>query len=319
MIKLIIKRKTMLNEAILNDIKEKNKDSFLNSAIYYLIKNSPDALKKSIAQISSPEELISVITRAKAEYDNHIANKSSKDEIGISWKDAMSLARTVSNAVSGDARNIEKSKSNKELNKRKQQNMSNDFSFDPNEQISPNFKLREFRSTDSRYKEGEEDKLPPKEFLPRIKLLAKNLEVIRAEFNRPVRIISGYRSPYKNKKVDGAKDSQHMQGRAADIMIKGVSSLDVFLGVVRLVKAGKIQIGGIGLYPKFVHIDVRPTGKIAVWKDDSLSDEYLKQYVINSKILKKQRNPRNSMIATLDTLTNKVDNNTGEASESGVA
>ena len=292
MIKLIIERKTLLNEVKLEDVLTRLDSKKLKKAFG---DKSESEIKKLLNQVTSDIEgkhkgallnwLISLMGP-----NNHIADKSS-------------------NVVFGDTRNLGNS----------EPNMSNDFSFDPNEPLSDSFKLGEFISKDSRYNEGEKDKLPPKEFLRRIRFLAKNLERIRAEFNSPVRIISGYRSPYKNKKVGGAKNSQHMQGRAADIMVEGVSSLDVFLAVVRLVKAGKIQIGGVGLYPKFVHIDVRPTGRISIWKDKSLDDRYLKAYAVNSEILRKKRNPKNSMIVTLDTLTNKVNDNTGEASESGVA
>jgi uncharacterized protein YcbK (DUF882 family) len=44
------------------------------------------------------------------------------------------------------------------------------------------------------------------------------LEALRHETgDRPLRIISGYRSPATNRAVGGAPHSQHMYGRAADV------------------------------------------------------------------------------------------------------
>ena len=91
--------------AIPSDIEEKYKGVLANWMISYLIKNKPELMdypdifnpeftnsaeiffqikeqnlqrlltKKSIAQIASPEELISVVAQAKPEYDKHIADK----------------------------------------------------------------------------------------------------------------------------------------------------------------------------------------------------------------------------------------------------
>ena len=41
------------------------------------------------------------------------------------------------------------------------------------------------------------------------------LEFLRLKFG-PIRVISGYRSPENNRKVEGAKHSQHMEFRAID-------------------------------------------------------------------------------------------------------
>jgi hypothetical protein len=69
-------------------------------------------------------------------------------------------------------------------------------------------------------------------------------------------IISGYRSPTHNKKVRGAKKSQHMLGKAVDFVIQGQ-------GMTRAQQAQIIELGskhggiGIGVYNTSCHIDVR--------------------------------------------------------------
>lgn len=78
-----------------------------------------------------------------------------------------------------------------------------------------------------------------------------------------VQIISGYRSEATNrllrKNSKGvAKKSYHMQGRAIDFRLDGVS-----LKRVRDI-ARELKFGGVGYYPKsqFVHID---TGPVRYW------------------------------------------------------
>lgn len=52
--------------------------------------------------------------------------------------------------------------------------------------------------------------------------LAENiLDPARERLGRPIYVNSGYRSPETNLAVNGAKNSQHMRGEAADIYCKG--------------------------------------------------------------------------------------------------
>lgn len=80
---------------------------------------------------------------------------------------------------------------------------------------------------------------------------------------KPLEIISGYRSPATNdmlrRQSDGvAKKSLHMEGKAVDIRISGVSTRDLQKAALAMHR------GGVGYYPKsgFVHID---TGRIRSW------------------------------------------------------
>lgn len=62
---------------------------------------------------------------------------------------------------------------------------------------------------------------------------------------------SAYRTPEYNKRIGGAKNSQHIHGRATDTVCRGASPLEVAM------TAEAWGMGGIGLYPTFTHIDTR--------------------------------------------------------------
>jgi uncharacterized protein YcbK (DUF882 family) len=77
------------------------------------------------------------------------------------------------------------------------------------------------------------------------------LERIRALTGNPLVITSGYRSPTTNRAVGGAKLSQHLYGRAADIPAGRAT-------VAQAAAAGAVGIGERDGWA--VHVDVRPGG-----------------------------------------------------------
>lgn len=88
--------------------------------------------------------------------------------------------------------------------------------------------------------------------------LVEYVQRIRDHFGKPVTITSPYRCEVHNRRVGGATKSYHMQGKAADIVVQGVSSREVAK------YAESIGILGIGLYETsadgyFTHIDTRTT------------------------------------------------------------
>ncbi len=77
--------------------------------------------------------------------------------------------------------------------------------------------------------------------------------------DKPVEIISGYRSPKTNRMLANASDgvakrSYHMQGMAMDIRMNGTSLPKIHNAALAMNR------GGVGYYPdsQFVHIDVGP-------------------------------------------------------------
>jgi uncharacterized protein YcbK (DUF882 family) len=83
--------------------------------------------------------------------------------------------------------------------------------------------------------------------------LLQVLEDVRNYFNKPTRILSGYRCTSRNEKAGGAKNSQHLLGKAADIEVSGVPHAEVQLYLKRKYP----ETYGIGSYSTFTHIDVR--------------------------------------------------------------
>lgn len=82
--------------------------------------------------------------------------------------------------------------------------------------------------------------------------LIETLEKIRNHFNAPVIINSGYRTPSWNSKVNGASNSYHCKGMAADIVVKGHSSNEVAKYADSI-----MEQGGVIRYTNFTHVDVR--------------------------------------------------------------
>ena len=108
-----------------------------------------------------------------------------------------------------------------------------------NFKISKNFKLREFQCKDNSCLVKVDSKLLDK------------LQKLRDRIKKPIIINSGFRTEEWNKKVGGSPRSQHLQGKAVDIMVYGMKPTE-------LAKyAEEIGFDGIGTYKNFIHVDVR--------------------------------------------------------------
>ena len=99
----------------------------------------------------------------------------------------------------------------------------------------------------------------PDEVLDNLKMLAVQLEIIRAHFNAPVIINSGYRNLEYNRNIGSKDTSQHVKGTAADIVIKDVSPDEVADALEFLINTGMLKEGGVGRYNTFTHYDIRGT------------------------------------------------------------
>ncbi len=78
-----------------------------------------------------------------------------------------------------------------------------------------------------------------------------------------IAVVCGYRSPWSNEFLRAhtagvAKHSLHMQARAIDIRLPGVSTRDLRSAALSLHR------GGVGYYPRsgFIHVD---TGRVTQW------------------------------------------------------
>tara|TARA_R110002153_G_scaffold235718_1_gene389104 strand:+ start:887 stop:1201 length:315 start_codon:yes stop_codon:yes gene_type:complete len=97
----------------------------------------------------------------------------------------------------------------------------------------------------------------PSDVLANIEDLAEELQVVRQVVESPIAINSGYRCYSHNKAVGGAKSSQHLLGKAVDIVIKGHKPNDTHSLLELLIKDGVILEGGLGKYNTFTHYDIR--------------------------------------------------------------
>lgn len=117
--------------------------------------------------------------------------------------------------------------------------------------LTDNFSKSEFECRD-----GSE---MPEEVFNNVRKLAANLQVIREEIGKSIRINSGYRSPYYNKRIGGVSRSQHLLGTAADLDPAGMTAKELHTVILRLIEEGRIEEGGVGLYRTFCHYDIRKT------------------------------------------------------------
>lgn len=136
----------------------------------------------------------------------------------------------------------------------------------PNEtHITENFTWAEFRVNPFKMKSDDKTRL--------INHCRNNLEAIRAHYKKPVHVTTegGYRSTEEQAALYAADlarhdghpsgnvakpgSSRHNFGDASDIWIEGVAPRDLANFAATLP-----NVGGVGLYASFVHVDARPVG-----------------------------------------------------------
>ena len=100
-------------------------------------------------------------------------------------------------------------------------------------QITKNFHLKEWKTHDGTG--------VPWDLIDNVTKCAKNLQALRDEIGKPITIISGFRNLTYNTKV------------------RGMSPQDVANAIEELIKQGKMDQGGVGVYKSFTHYDCRGT------------------------------------------------------------
>ena len=128
--------------------------------------------------------------------------------------------------------------------------------------LTNNFSKIEFESKDG--------SPMPDDVFENVKKLAVNLQKIRDYFGQPIHINSAYRSPAHNARIGGATRSQHLTGKASDLSMKNYSPKQLALVIEKMINAGEISEGGVGLYNGFVHYDMR--GARSRWNQSRFKD-----------------------------------------------
>jgi len=117
--------------------------------------------------------------------------------------------------------------------------------------MTKNFSKSEFESKCGR-------EMPEEVYLNVVKV-ANQLQYLRDYLGKPIKINSAYRSPEHNEKIGGVPKSQHLLGKAADIVVKGMSTDVLYQHIEEAISNGEMLQGGLGLYDTFVHYDIRGT------------------------------------------------------------
>ena len=98
-------------------------------------------------------------------------------------------------------------------------------------QLSKHFTLEEFEKSQTATRKGIINKAGSGEIKNLGDLCYEVLEPVRAKFDKPVTITSGYRSPELSEAIGSKATSQHCLGEAADFEIAGVSNLEVAMWI----------------------------------------------------------------------------------------
>ena len=98
-------------------------------------------------------------------------------------------------------------------------------------QLSKHFKLEEFTKSMTATRKGIDNTPGAGEIKNLENLCYEILEPLRAKFDKPITITSGYRSPELCEAIGSKSTSQHTKGEAADFEIAGISNLQVALWI----------------------------------------------------------------------------------------
>lgn len=116
-------------------------------------------------------------------------------------------------------------------------------------QLTKNFSIEEFDCKDGTQ--------VPSSLFANVNALAFQLQIIREHLNKPIHVLSGYRTETYNHKVGGAPRSQHLLAKAADIYVTGITPYTLSRIIEELIDDDFIKQGGVGLYDTFCHYDIR--------------------------------------------------------------
>ena len=98
-------------------------------------------------------------------------------------------------------------------------------------QLSKHFKLEEFEKSSTATRLGIKNKAGSGEIKNLTDLCYAVLEPVRAKFDKPIMVTSGYRSEELCVAIKSSKTSQHTKGQAVDFEIAGVSNLQLAIWI----------------------------------------------------------------------------------------
>lgn len=153
--------------------------------------------------------------------------------------------------------------------------------------------------------------------------LVEVLQNVRDHFGVSVNLNCGFRCPTHNAKVSGAsKNSKHMLGQAADIVVKGVHPVRV----ARYIETIPGFAGRIGCYTwddkgnGFVHVDVRGTNSRGIYTENNVNYDSVASFHVSIKRGSKGRIVKvvQRKLQSAGMYTGKINGNCDSGTESGI-
>lgn len=134
--------------------------------------------------------------------------------------------------------------------------------------LNRSFYLSEFQVSATAARMGRTIVVPPDKVPNVLRLVDTVLQPLRDAVRRPVVVLSGYRPPWLNDKVGGSKKSAHMDARAADITVPGMTPAEVVAKVHSLA----LPVDQCILeFDQWVHLGIEKPG-------DLIRHQYLRAY-----------------------------------------
>lgn len=124
--------------------------------------------------------------------------------------------------------------------------------------LTAHFSLHEFLYSETATRLGREIEAPPHVAQNLQRLCSTVLEPARVALGYPMVITSGYRPDWLNAAIGGSRTSAHMDGRAADVKVVGMSPLDF----CRWTQARAWPFDQLIMEGTWTHIGIAPAGSM---------------------------------------------------------
>jgi zinc D-Ala-D-Ala carboxypeptidase len=141
--------------------------------------------------------------------------------------------------------------------------------------LSEHFMLDELLESQTARRKGIDEQFNPSDEI-KLNLQSLCIEVLdplRKEVGLPIYISSGYRCKKLNRVIGGALNSQHIEGKASDIKVKGMNNFEI-ISAIR--KAGIDFDQCIEEFESWVHIS---------FNRGNNRNQFLKASLLNGKVV----------------------------------
>ena len=135
------------------------------------------------------------------------------------------------------------------------------------EKITEHFTLKELTKSNTATRLGINNTPTDEHLANLVKLCKEVLEPIRMKYGKPIMVNSAYRSVALNKAVGGVKNSQHLNGGAADIEAMDGDNAKLFNIIKEMIENKELRVGqliweyGTKKQPNWIHVSI-PYSKI---------------------------------------------------------